>query len=156
MTQADIARPQLLWALIVILLFVLFGGFVGGAAIPLAMSLFVLAAGLHTASDSQTLLQMPMFALFTGLYGIIVGLPAAAFTGLAYVARPALRHRWRLAGFGAAASAVWSVLLFSLLSSSPAPFTSFASLAATFAACGVVATLSCFSMLRALALHRPA
>lgn len=155
MTQVEGERPQILWALIVILLFVLFGGFVGGAAIPLAMSLFTLAAGFQTPDDAQMLLQIPLFATFTGLYGILFGLPAAALTGLAYVARPARRHRWLLTAFGAASSAAWGVLLMSLLASSPAPFDTFASLAATFAACGAVATLSSFSLLKALSLHHP-
>lgn len=143
------------WAARVLVVFVFFGGFVGGLVIGVGLPMIALATSWSGGFSLGWLVQFPFFVAFAALYGVAIGLPASLLTGLAYlVNREAMRRRAPLMAVGTMGSAAWGVLLAELLSSSSAPLESYVALGGLFALCGALATLACFWLLARWNLHR--
>lgn len=156
MTLHEGAQDKAIWAMRVLATFMIFGGFVGGGAIGIAIPIIAVATQWPPRLDVMWLFQLPFFALFTAFYGIVIGLPASVLTGAAYLlGRERLRWRWRLIVCGAAISALWGLVLADLLSWGGGSTDGYIAMAAIFAACGAVATLVCFWLLQHWDLHRP-
>ncbi len=134
------AKPSFVRFAKVVSLFVLLGGFVGGAATAFIMFVWSMVISPTLTSIPQFLLFLPMASIF----GIAFGLPSAAATGVIYALAGHTRRAWLVVTIGAATSAVVGFFLPPLLASSASTSLSQSLLfACVFALAGGAAALAC-------------
>lgn len=142
------------WAVAVVAMFIVFGGAVGGFT---TLTLFVLIALMQGSFSPDFAIYLPIaIALAAGL-GVLLGFPAAAFTGAAYAM--GIRRRLAILSVAFFASAVWGFFWprtgFLLPVSNPVPGIGALALPAFFALIGVAGAWSSLWILKVWRFQAP-
>lgn len=142
----EITLRRAVWHLRIVGAFVVCGGYFGGLAVIVTMSLVALAASaVGYGGDVSALLRSIIFTPLFALFGIVFGFPAALVTALIFLfGPPTWRGRVPLTFVGAGAGALWALAMFCLMGPIT-PHSDFGSLAGStvlFAIAGATAAFA--------------